>query len=161
MVPAVAVKVALVAPESTVTVAGTVRAVELLDSETETFPIGAELSDTEQFATPPDASEEGEQVREVSVTTLTITVAPVAAIARETPDEVLPSASLMPIEALRAEGVNATVTRATVPFCITSAFIPARMHLYSPALDVHASDLPAVTAFAPAVALIDATFAGA
>jgi hypothetical protein len=68
MLPAVAVKLAEVAPEDTVTVAGTVKAAVLLDRLTVAPPVRAALDRvTEQVEVPAEIRLEGEQDTAVTV----------------------------------------------------------------------------------------------
>jgi len=68
MLPAVAVKLAEVAPEDTVTVAGTVKVAALLDRLTVAPPVRAPLDRvTEQVEVPAEIRLEGEQDTAVTV----------------------------------------------------------------------------------------------
>jgi hypothetical protein len=64
-----------------------------------------------------------------------------------------PSVLLRAMAALGMPRANVTVTLAMMPFRITLALIPARMHPYEPlTTDAHVSVLPAASALAPATA---------
>ena len=76
-VPAVAENVALLAPESTVTLAGTVTAALLLDRATTAAAVAAVFRLTVQVDVPPLATVDGAQMTEVTSTcagALTVTV---------------------------------------------------------------------------------------
>lgn len=72
IVPAVAVNVAVVAPEATVTDAGTVTDPLLLESETAAPPLGAPCDNvTVQVVVPPDARLDAVQVTELTTVWVT------------------------------------------------------------------------------------------
>ena len=129
MVPAVAVKLAEVAPATTVTVAGTLRAGLLLDSPTTVPPVGAAaLKLTVQADVPDVASEVGLQLKELRLTACTTdTIPPVAEIGRDVPPAVLATGFVTPIvvvcEVVVCESV--TVTVATTPLEIVLRLSPA------------------------------------
>jgi uncharacterized membrane protein YjdF len=131
IVPAVAVNVAVVEPDATVTVPGTVNAPTLLDSETVALPAGAApFSETVQVEVPLEDNDVGAQLRRVRVGgggILAVIVPPEPLTLRALPEAVLPSALVTPIDVLVTVDAMVAVTTATTPFCITVALSPARI----------------------------------
>jgi len=75
-VPAVAVKLAVVAPDATITDAGTVSAALFEESPTDEPPVAAACDKvTVQIEVPPDTVADGEQTRLETVVIVAVTVA--------------------------------------------------------------------------------------
>jgi len=162
-VPAVAVKLPVVAPAPTVTDVGTVSAVLLSDTATAVPPVGAACEIvTVQLELPPEAIEVGVQVSPETVDTVdwpTVMVPPVAVAPVETPPDETANALLTGIEtdALLVD-VSVTAITATTPLAIALAFIPVARQVKEPVPLAQFRLLPAALSAPPAVALIAATF---
>ena len=136
IVPAVAAKVVEVRPPGTVTDAGTVRAAELLDSETPTPPDGAAwFSDTVQVEVPPVLNAPGMQESPASVgpeLMLAVIVPPVPLVGIAVP---LGEAPSVLVTAMAVDGTLeaiVTVTEATEPLEITVSLSPTTRQAYEP-----------------------------
>ena len=125
---AVALKVAVVDPEATLTEAGTVRLAELEDRFT-VAPDEA-LTVTVQVLDPPGDKLAGVHTRLLTVTGVTavVTVPPVPVIEMPVPEGAAPSTLVTPMDAVLPESVTATV--ATTPSAMVVAFIPSAMQVY-------------------------------
>ena len=124
-VPAVAMNVAELVPEDTVTAAGTVSKVLLFDNVTKVFAEAAWFTVTVQLADAPDVSVPGLQLSEVRLRgTLVLTVPPVPTTCIAPPDAELPSALVMPMLVEEVPAASVTVSTATTPFPMTFAFSP-------------------------------------
>src|ERR1039457_1760963 len=127
MVPAVAVKVAVVDPAATATDPGTVSAAVLLDSAT--VPPPAFVSVTVQLLMPPLPSVAGVQLKPAKVGGAgAVTVPPVPLMDSACPSSVAPCALVTPMVVLATPAAIVTVTTATTPFCIREEFKPASKH---------------------------------
>jgi hypothetical protein len=156
IVPAVAVKVAVVDAAATATDPGTVSADVLLDSVTVPPPVF--VSVTVHVLAPLLLSVAGVQLKPASVGSAgAVTVPPVPLMDRACPSSVAPSALVTPMVVLATPVAMVTVTTATTPFCIREEFNPASRHLYVPELGEQLIDFPAVTAVPVATALIATT----
>jgi hypothetical protein len=162
MLPAVALKVAVVEPAGTVTVdvrPGS-RAL-LLNSEIAVPPAGAAwLRFTVQVALVPEVKLAALQDKEVSVGTEgpgPETVPPVAETANEEPEPDAATVFPNPIGVLVTPAAIIRFTIATVPFWIGVLFMPQAKQVYTPELAVQLSVLPALLAEDPALAEIDRT----
>jgi hypothetical protein len=129
--PALAEKIAVLAPEATETDAGTVTSALLLESAT-VPPLDPE-SETVQVLEAPELNDDGVQAKPVTIGNPTegdVTVPPVPLRSRACPSgeaemvSVIPNAVVAP-----AEGDSVTLITATTPFWMVFAFNPARMHL--------------------------------
>jgi len=163
MVPAVAVKLADVAPDATVTDAGTESALVLLERPTVTPPAGAGwLSEAAQVDEAPPVSDVGLHESPVNAGVEAggderLTVPPVPVTKSRPPEEVVASGPLSPIGVVTAEVVIVTVITAAIPFCIGDSFIPDSRHVSDPALEKQLMVLPAAVALAPGTALTEET----
>jgi hypothetical protein len=122
----VAVKVAVVLPDPTVTEAGTVSAPTLLDSPTVAPPVFDTV--TVQVELAPDPRLPGVQVNELRVGgdgIKAVTVLATPLMGRLFPPALAPSVSVTSIVVLATPDAIVTLTTATTPFCITLAFNPA------------------------------------
>jgi hypothetical protein len=130
MVPAVAVKVAVLVPAATVTEAGTGSSPVLLERATVAPPADAGwFSVTVQVDVAPVLSEVGLQESAAKVGNGTVTVAPVPVTEIGPPAGVAAKRLEIPTGVVRAAFVIVTVITATTPFCIVLSFIPARTHV--------------------------------
>ncbi|HUI77444.1 MAG TPA: hypothetical protein VLY24_05995 [Bryobacteraceae bacterium] len=161
IVPAVAVKLALLLPAATVTDAGTVKLVEFELRVTVAPPVPAGLLKlTVQVEDPAELNDAG-QDRELTVVAApeTVIVPPVLETATDEPAREAPMALVRLIAAVVAPLVKVAVTTATTPLEIILALMPAATHIYAAAPPVHEMDLPAAVAAAPAITLMLATLA--
>ena len=126
--PAVAGKVATLAPAGTVTEAGTVRYAEL-DARLTVAPVEA-LTVTLQVLEAPGAKVDGEHTMEVAVTVgvAMFTVPPEAVSGSVLPVEEAPDTLIKPIDALLVP-VNVAVRVAAIPSVIALAFMPDATHV--------------------------------
>ncbi|HUI58056.1 MAG TPA: hypothetical protein VLY04_23945 [Bryobacteraceae bacterium] len=134
-VPVVALKVAEVAPAATVTDAGTVNAVLLLDNATALPPAGAAwFSVTVQVLEALGPTLAGLHAKPVTCTgdAPPVTVPPVADIVIPVPEGDDPILPLAPIAVLVAPVAIVRLTTATVPFGMIVAFMPEARHVYEP-----------------------------
>jgi len=124
-VPAVAVKVAELAPDVTVTDAGIVSRALLSDSVMVVVEEAAWFKPTVQVVDAPEATVAGLQLNDVKLSgTTVVIVPPVAVMGSALADWVAPSALVMPIEAAVALGDMVADTTATTPFWIMFASSP-------------------------------------
>ena len=155
-VPAVAVKLAVVAPAATVTDAGTVSAALLSETVTLEPPAGAAAERlTVQFDLAPEARAAGVHCREETETVeLTLMTPPLAETLTAAPAGDAPTTLVMEIASdellLLLERV--AVTTATTPEAIPDAFRPLARQVRDPAPETQLSVLPALVRAAPAVA---------
>ncbi|MEO8597672.1 MAG: hypothetical protein ABI759_30410 [Candidatus Solibacter sp.] len=126
IVPAVALKVVLVAFNGIVTVAGTTRPAAFeLNPTTAGPPVAGALSFTVQFVVPPDDRDPGAQLKVVTVTgARTRMLPPVAETAMESPVADAPMEPLTPMSTELAPSASATVTTATLPSGMAPALTP-------------------------------------
>jgi hypothetical protein len=125
IVPAVAVKVAAVLPDPTVTAAGTVNAVMLQDKETTAPPTGAGASnETVHVSDPPVLNDTGTQLSALT-TTGTVIATPRPVMGSEFASALAPKVFVTAIAVLLTPDAIVTLTTATTPFCITEPFMPA------------------------------------
>jgi hypothetical protein len=124
----VAVKVAVVLPDPTVTEAGTLNAAALSDSATTAPPAGAGVfSETVHVDDPPVLSDAGAQLRALRVgrgDATVVTVPPVPVSDSGLPKASTPNIFVTLIGVLTAPEAIVTLTTATTPFCITVVFRP-------------------------------------
>jgi hypothetical protein len=153
IVPAVAVKLAVVLPLVSVTEAGTVSAAASLDSEIEVATATAWFMVTVQFDDWEPLNDVGLQLSALSCGQTAVTMPPEPLIGRDVPLAEAPSVLVTPIVVLLTVGASVTVTAATTPFCITVELSPAIMQGTDPALGLQVSDLPAFVALVPAAKL--------
>jgi hypothetical protein len=151
----IALNVAVVAPEATVTDAGTVSEALLLASVTMEPPAGAVcVSVTVQVEIcPPFRLLGAHVIDERAAGTVTI---PPAVVNEGSPEPVAstPTAFDMPIDAVVALVARVSWTLATTPAVIAFVFKPAARHVNKPGAEAHESVFPAAVAAGPAVALI-------
>jgi len=126
IVPAVAVNVAVVLEDPTVTEAGTVSVAALLDSATVAPPVFDTVAVHVELA--PEAKLVGEHVMELNdgeedADPVMTPPAPVTEIA--VPLTVAPKVFVTPIVVLATPEAMVTLTTATTPFCMTFEFRPA------------------------------------
>lgn len=159
-VPAVALKVADVAPAATVTDAGTVTAELLLDKATADPPDGAAPeSVTVQVELPPDDRLAGEHCRleRVVVPACTAMAPPVALVISPLPLAELATADneigTLPL----LDALNVNVAVATVPLPIVLSFKPLAMHKIWPADELHWTVFPAAVNADAAATLTEVT----
>ncbi len=115
IVPAVAVNVAVVFPDATVTEAGTLSDPTELARETKLPPTGAaELSVTRQVEDPPGLRDVGRH--EIPVTVGCTTAPSMPLIGKADPSGETPSGPVTLMVAIGVPGVTATFTEATRPF---------------------------------------------
>ena len=160
--PAVAVNVPVVAPEATVTDAGTVNAPLLLDSETVTpAPPAGRVSVAVHEDVPGAFTEVGLQARVLRVAgTGTAIVPPAPLRLRAAPAGDAATVLVTPMGIVPdADADSVTLTTAAGPFKMDVAFVPATMHVYEPVADAQVMVLPAAVADEPAEALILAMLA--
>jgi hypothetical protein len=156
IVPAVAVKLAVVDPAPTATDPGTVSAAVSLDSVTVPPPVFVKV--TVHVLVPPVPSVEGVQLNPAKVGSAgAVTVPPVPLMAIACPSSVAPSVFVTPMVVLATPAAMVTVTTATTPFCIREEFKPASRHRYVPELEEQLIDFPAVTAVPAASAVRETT----
>jgi hypothetical protein len=125
IVPAVAVKVAVVLADATVTEAGTVNALALSDRATTAPPAGAGVfSETVHVDDPPVFRDAGAQLRALRVGGGAKTVPPAPVTASEVPKAVTPNVLVTLMVVLATPEAIVTLTTATTPFCITAVFGP-------------------------------------
>lgn len=156
MVPAVAVKVAVVLPAATVTVAGTVNPATLLDSATVAPPDCVTV--TVQVEVPPGPRLVGLHANPLRVAAVTVPPTPVSV--SESPEASTPNAPVTLIAVLATPDARVTATTATTPFCITLVFMPVSRQVYAPEFEAQLIVLLAAFALVLAIALIDAMAAG-
>jgi hypothetical protein len=157
IVPAVAVKAAVVDPAATATDPGTISAAVLLDSVT--VPPPAFVSVTVQLLVPLLLSVAGVQLKPAKTggAAGAVTVPPVPLMQSAFPSSVEPSVLATPMLVLATPPAMVTVTSATTPFCIRVEFKPASRHRYVPELEEQLIDFPAVTPVPAATAFIETT----
>jgi hypothetical protein len=160
-VPVVAVNVALAEFCGTVTLAGTVRPVELVAKPTVTAPtVDAALRLTVHVAAEPEESEVGEHASDVSVKGfVTAMLPPVVEMARPFPAKDAPIAPTTPIDVAPAPGEREIHTTARLPSEIVFAFIPLARHVYNPAVPAQLMVLPDAVSAAPGTTEILVTLA--
>ena len=164
--PAVAMKVAELAPAGTVTDAGIVSGALLSDSVMVAPEEAASFKLTVQVVEAPEATVPGLQLKDVKLSgTTVVIVPPVAVMGSALADWVAPNALAMAIDVAVVLGEIVAVTTATTPFWMMFAlspftFSPVKKQVYVPGLPVHDSDLPAAVAAVPALALMAITSAG-
>jgi hypothetical protein len=161
-VPAVAVKLAVAAPATTATEAGTASAELLSETATEAPPLGAAPeSVTVQIEVPPEVTVAGEHDTAEIVRSGCITL-----IALPVPETVtcipLDRTPITPLSGrdtaeLLVLAESLTVTTATTPVPTVFAFMPLVTHFTDPAAEAHVTTLPADVSAAPAATLTDAT----
>jgi hypothetical protein len=156
IVPAVAGKLALVAPAAAVTDAGTVRFALFDDTASTEPPAGAApLSAAVQFDTPPEFNDVGVQLSPVTVTggggarTVTVPLTPVSGTV--VADGVAPTTPTTSIVAV-AEAVTSMM--ATTPSGIVVWLKPVSKHIYVPVPALQLMLFPAPLAAAPIFAFI-------
>ena len=124
-----AVKVAVVLPDPTVTEAGSVNAVALSDRETTAPLAGASaLSETVHVEDPPELRDVGVQLSALRVGgggAVAVTVPPTPFKGNEFPVGPAPNVFVTSIVVLATPAAIVTLTRAATPFCITLVFKPA------------------------------------
>jgi hypothetical protein len=121
--PAVAMKLAELAPAGTVTEEGSERSALLSDSATVVPEEAAWFKLTVQVVEAPAVKVPGLQLKEVTLTgARVVIVPPVAVIGSRPPDGVAPNALVMPIEAVVVPGAMVALTTATTPFGMLFAF---------------------------------------
>jgi hypothetical protein len=129
MVPAVAVKVAVVLPDPTVTVPGTVNAAALSDRETTAPPAGPGVfSETVQADDPFVPKDVGAQLKALRVgrgVATAVTVPPTPFMGSGFPPALAPNVFVTLIVVLATPDAIVTLTAATTPFWITVVFKPA------------------------------------
>ena len=156
IVPAVAVKVAVVDPAGTVTDPGTVSAAALLDRATVPPPVFDRV--TVQVLVRLLLKEPGVQLRAVKLgATGTANAPPVPLMGSASPVRVAPRVSVTSIVVLATPGATDRETTATTPSPIVEAFKPARIQLNFPGWLEQKIDFPAVTAGPAAVASMETT----
>jgi hypothetical protein len=131
IVPAVAMNVAVVLPDPTVTEAGTVNAAALLDKETTAPPAGAEaFSEAVHVANPPEPRDAGAQLTALRVGSgaVPVTMPPTPLSGSEVPAAETPNVFVTLIGVLATPDAIVTLTTATTPFCITVVLKPASKH---------------------------------
>lgn len=140
--PAVATKVALVAPVGTVTAAGSVKFGEL-DVNVTVAPLVA-LIVTVHVLVPPAIKVAGEHeiLLMVAVGAVALTVPPVPVNGMAVPSGAAPSPLIMPIAALLLPD-RVAVTVAAIPLAIVFAFMPDAIQVYAPELLAQVIALPA------------------
>jgi hypothetical protein len=166
-VPALATKVALVAPAGTWTDGLTVTAGLLLDSATVTPPDGALAeSATVQLELAPGLMVDGLHVRPETTGTLTelrmVTVPSTVAVGKAPPVGSTATACLTwtSTELLAVDGDIVTLTAASVPLPMTVELIPDARQVYVPTPPAQDRLLPAAVATGPAVTCTAETSAG-
>ena len=148
---AVALKVAVVAPATTVIEAGTVSRVLLLLSARAAPPAGAlVVKVAEQIETWPPFRLPGAHVIVESAGTAMMPPAVVNA-ARLDPLGETPIGFDIPIEVVVALGVSVNWTLATIPAATAFAFGPLNRQVREPGTEPHSKVFPAVDAASPAV----------
>ena len=125
-----AVNVAVVLPDPTVTEAGTVSAVALSDRETTAPPAGAAaFSETVHVDDPPVPRDAGAQLSALRVGgAAAVTVPPTPLMGNEVPPAVTPNVFVTLIVVLATPDAVVTLTTAATPFCITVVLRPASKH---------------------------------
>ena len=162
MVPAVAVKVAVVAAAATVTDAGTVRVELVLVRVTEAPPVGAAwVRVTVQVELPELFKAVGTQDKELTVgkTAPPVTVPPVVESGMPLPAGEEATLLLMPIAVVVTPTAMVKFTTATVPFEMMPAFIPEARHVYVPEVVEQLNVLLAEVTVAPELTEIETTLA--
>jgi hypothetical protein len=165
-VPAVAVKVAVVAPLATVSEAGTDRAALLSESVTAAPPDAAACDKvTVQVEVPPDVTVAGAHWTPLTFVTapITLIVPPVPAIFALLPSGRAPTILLIAIPSAVAVLVEESVaeTTAITPLGIVVVLGPIARQVSEPVPDTQLSALPAAPlSAAPGVALRDTTSVG-
>jgi hypothetical protein len=127
----VAVNVAVVLPDPTVTEAGTVSAAALLDKETTAPPAGAEaFSETVHVDDPPEPRDAGAQLSALRVGSgaVPVTMPPRPLTGSEVPVAETPNVFATLIAVLATPDAIVTLTTATTPFCITVVLKPTSKH---------------------------------
>jgi hypothetical protein len=154
--PAVAEKLALVAPAAAVTDAGTVRFALFDDTASTEPPEGAApLNAAVQFDTPPEFNDVGEHVNPVTVTggggarTITVPLTPVSGTV--VADGVAPTT---PTTSIVAVAAAVTSMMATTPSGIVVWLKPVSKHIYVPVPALQLMLFPAPLAAAPIFAFI-------
>jgi hypothetical protein len=123
--PAVATKIAELAPAITVTDTGTVSSALLSESATAAPVDAASFNPTVQVADAPEANVSGLQLNDVTASGKMVVMVPPAALNGSEPaDGVAPSALVIAIEVVVVLGERVAVTTATTPFWIMLAFRP-------------------------------------
>ena len=155
-VPAVAVKVPVVAPAATVTDAGTVSAALFPDSVTAAPLAAACDSVTVHVVLPLEEIELGEHCSAVTVGD-TLMVPPVPATPAKVPSGIVPIVLLIAIGATALPPVagSVAVTTATTPLPIAALFIPVARHVSDPTPGTQERLSPAAVNDEPAAALSD------
>jgi hypothetical protein len=130
IVPAVAVNVAVVLPDPTVTEAGTVSAVALPERETTAPPAGAgAIRETVHVDEPPVPRDAGAQFKALRLGgAAAVTVPPTPLMGSEVPPAVTPNVFVTLIVVLANPDAIVTLTTAATPFCITVVLRPASKH---------------------------------
>jgi len=160
-VPPVAVKLAVVAPDATVTDAGTVMAALFEDSVTKEPPAGAVCATvTVQVEVAPDAMLVGEQDN-AETDCATVIVPPVPVVVVHVPSG---KADITLLTGSETTGllleVNVAETVATMPLPIAVPFNPLTTHVTEPLAGLQFRVLPADVNAVPAVVVRDAIFVG-
>jgi hypothetical protein len=165
-VPAVAMKVALVAPAESVTEAGTVRLALLSDSVTAAPSVGAAFDRvTVQLAVAPETTDVGEHCNVEIVgddVELTVMTPPAPETDATAPSGRTPKALVTGRDTeLPLVELSVAVITATTPFPITVPFIPLARQLSELLPAMQLSDLPAAVRTGPLVAFSERTSLGA
>jgi len=124
MVPAVAMKLAELAPAGTVTDAGIASRELLSDSAMVVLEEAGRFKPTVQVMDAPEDAVAGLQPRDVKVSGTVVIVPPVAVMGSVLADGEAPNALVMPIAAAAALGDIVADTTATTPFCTMFASSP-------------------------------------
>ena len=160
MLPAVAVKLALAFPDTIVTDGGTLKALLLLESATETPPAGAAwLRATVHVAVPDELRVVGVQLKLLTVVVEVTVIEPpdperfITWPLEDAPSGLVSPMAMTPVVA----GPKVKLMVAMVPFCRTLVFIPLTRQVYEPLDPAHVTGFPATVAEAPATAPIEET----
>jgi len=132
--PAVAMKLAELAPAGTVTIAGAVNSALLSDRATTMLARVTSFKPTEHVVDAPEVSVAGLQLNDIRASGKAVMVPPVAVKGSEPPDWVAPSELTILIGAVVASGEIVAVTTATTPSGIVFAlrpfvFTPVKKHV--------------------------------
>jgi hypothetical protein len=129
IIPAVAVKVAVVLLNPTTTEAGTVNAATLSNRATTVPPAGGVFNETVHVDDPPVLRDAGAQLKALRVGGTAVTVPPAPVSDSELPEASTPNVFVTLIAVLATPGAIVTFTTATTPFCITVVFRPVRRQM--------------------------------
>jgi hypothetical protein len=151
---AVALNVAVVAPEATVTDAGTVSEALLLASVTVEPPVGAVcVSVTVQVPTAPGFRLPGLHVRDDIAATATTPLVPAETVSPSPPAST-PTGLVTVIAVVPAVAASVSWTFATIPAAIVLVFGPVSRQVSEPDAEAQSMVLPAAVAAEPALAVM-------